>query len=172
MRRPILYPYRIFSGGAHSLAEALDTVCVYPNGKYRPRERHLIICWGAGTYPNWWHRVPRGARILNDPKDISVAINKLRTFEKLSRLSVSTPPWTTDRRKALEWQAADKVVICRNSLTGSEGRGIIVADIFTLNISAISGNSEFISSKAKSLILQRNASVVMLRKPPKNLKRK
>jgi len=128
MARPILYPYRIHSQGARALAEALDTIMVYPDGKYVPRNNHVIVCWGAGAFPNWWNRVPRGTPIVNNPREIGTAINKLRSFEKLSGLGVSCPPWTNNRVKALEWQAADKVVVARQNLTSSEGRGIVVAD--------------------------------------------
>ncbi len=125
--RPILFPYRIHSTGARALAKALNTICVYPDGQYHPKKAHTILCWGASSNPRWWHKTA-GATVLNPPHRIAIAINKLRTFEKLEKLGINTPPWTRDRVKALEWQAKERIVVCRKSLTSSAGRGIVVAD--------------------------------------------
>jgi len=124
---PIFYPYRIYSEGASVLAKELDTWLVYPNRNYIPKKRHLVICWGAGTYPNWWKRVPP-TQVLNSPGHILTAINKLRTFEAFKQLGISCPPWTTRRDVAVDWQSQGHIVVCRSSLTSSEGRGIVVAD--------------------------------------------
>ena len=128
MRRVILYPYKMYSDGARNLSGALNTVCVFPNGKYKPRDNHLIVCWGASAYPNWWQKVPQRATVINTPPRISIAINKLRTFEALGAARISVPQWTRDRMKALDWVKEDKVIVCRTSLTSSAGRGIVVAD--------------------------------------------
>ena len=128
MKRPILYPYRIASEGARRLAKALGTICVFPDGHYTPRPGHLILCWGAATFPNWWRKVPHGTEVVNSPKVVSIAINKLRTFEIFDNFKVSCPPWTSNRAKAVDWQGKDKIVVARKSLTSSEGRGIVIAD--------------------------------------------
>lgn len=128
MKKPILYPYRIFSGGARALAEALGTMCVYPDGHFRPRGHHYIIGWGSATMPNWARKIPPGTTWINRPAQISVAINKLRTFERLNNSGVRVPPYTTNRVKALEWIGNDGIVVARKSLTSSEGYGIVVCD--------------------------------------------
>ena len=129
--RPVFFPYRIYSESARILAEALDTYCVYPDGKYRPHKHDLVIVWGSGMLPNWWRLLSTVRKqYLNHPHQVLTAINKLRTFQRLEELKagVNLPKWTTSRVEALKWIDNEKTVVCRNNLTGSEGRGIVVCD--------------------------------------------
>lgn len=127
--RPILFPYQIGSEGAHALAEALDTICVYPNRRYRPKSNHLVVCWGGGQLPKWWPQTPgfEQRNVLNNPRYIRPAINKLSTLELLSAADVPTPVWTTSRAKALDLQGAGGIIVARKSLSGSGGAGIVIA---------------------------------------------
>lgn len=120
-RRAVIYPYKIGSESARELAKQLGTYCVYPDRKYRPRPNHIIIGWGAGVFPRWW---AAGHKILNDPSRVSIASNKLRTFEQLARVGVRVPDFSRLRADAQRWSAEGGTVVCRSSLSGSEGRGI------------------------------------------------
>lgn len=129
MKRPIIFPYNIGSVGAHELAKALDTICVYPNRSYRPKPNHLIVCWGGGQLPKWW---PRSVEfemnnVLNNPRFIRPAINKLATLEILQNSNVGIPEWTTSKQVAAGWHKKDGIVVARKSLSASEGRGIVVS---------------------------------------------
>jgi hypothetical protein len=125
MRKAVFYPYKMGSQGAHELADALGTFCVYPDKNYRPKAGHLIVNWGSAVFPRWW--TPGAARsTLNQPSQVGTAINKLRTFETLHRVGVRVPDFTRDRTQAVTWRDGGAVVVARMSLTGSEGRGIVL----------------------------------------------
>jgi glutathione synthase/RimK-type ligase-like ATP-grasp enzyme len=123
--KPIVYPYRVGSEGAKELAKALGTICVYPDRKYRPRNGHLIITWGASVFPRWWRE---DLRMLNLPSHVGTAQNKLRTFEALSRVGVRIPEFTRSPNEAQGWKHEGFLIVARQTLTGHEGRGIVLVD--------------------------------------------
>jgi len=125
--RAIIYPYKLGSQGAAELAAALNTKRVRSNGNYRPRNNHLIINWGNPRQPIWWNRANQ-LQVLNNPANVATAINKLRTFEVLTRLGVSVPLWTADRLIAQGWRTRGSVILARQSLTGSRGSGIVLVE--------------------------------------------
>lgn len=117
-----IYPYKLGSESARALATALDTVCVKPDGKYRPRTNDLIVNWGNSHMPTTWHF--DNAEMLNHPNFVRDAVNKLRTFEILQRCNVPTPEWTEHNSFARRWLADGHIVVERHNLTGSKGSGI------------------------------------------------
>lgn len=129
MKRIILWPYKMGSQGCKNLAQELDALRVFSNGRYRPRENHLIINWGnGGAYsPNWWLQA-RAEQILNFPDKVATAANKLLTFNAfLEAGDVSFPDYTQRMDVAEEWIHQGKRVYCRTKLTGKGGDGIVVA---------------------------------------------
>lgn len=126
-KRIKIFPYNLGSESARSLARELETVCVKPDGKYRPYPNHLIVNWGNSRSPTTWHM--DAVEVLNHPNFVADAVNKLRTLEILRTVGVPTPEWTTDREVALEWESEGETIFERHSLTGSKGDGIrVVAD--------------------------------------------
>lgn len=124
--RPIVFPWSMASSGARDLARALGALRVHPHGRYRPRPSDTVIGWGASQAPSW--RAP----ILNDPSAVALAVDKLATFQALSRVGVALPPWTESIEEARNWLSATgrvlKVrVFCRTKLRGHSGDGIVVA---------------------------------------------
>ena len=134
-KRLVVYPYRLSSGSARSIARAFKTICVRPNGTYRPRSGDVIVNWGNSVTPSWWLNWCReNAQLLNKPEHVVVASDKRRTFEKLAQLPGDLlPEWTTNRDTAKQWLThpiygrLKNAVVCRTLTRASEGRGIVLA---------------------------------------------
>lgn len=123
-------PYKMGSKGATLLAEGLRMAgekCfkVFPNKNYVPRPLHTIINWGSGDAPNW--DVESARRILNHPYYVRGASNKLTAFRALEAAGVSIPPFTTERREALNMME-EGLVVARTKLQGHSGEGIVICD--------------------------------------------
>lgn len=127
MKKIKIYPYKLGSEGARSLAAALDTICVKPDGRYRPRVNDLIINWGNSTIPNWYGQTEI-EQTLNHPLNVAQAVNKLTTLRILQGNSVPTPEWTTSFSLAQEWIDQGETVVERHNLTGSKGNGIRIVN--------------------------------------------
>lgn len=123
MKRIRIYPYKLGSESSRALSTELDSLCVKPDGRYRPRVNDMIVNWGNSEVPSWdATTIP----FLNNPIAVGYAVNKLRTFELLRRFNVPTPEWTTDKWEALRWHSDGETVVERHNLTGSKGDGIMV----------------------------------------------
>lgn len=68
-------------------------------------------------------------RIVNPMDRVSVAGNKLLTFEKLKDVDgISIPTFTTDRSVAESWLRDGIDVVCRTQLRGHSGAGIVLSN--------------------------------------------
>jgi hypothetical protein len=123
--RFIIYPYNMVSNSARELAKALNTKRVLPDGSYKPKQHHVVITWGNHERPEWWNYEVFWT--LNSPGTVSIARNKLLTFNKLKEADVSIPQFTTKRSVANEWIGSGVTVLERHSLTGSRGNGIVLS---------------------------------------------
>lgn len=124
MKRIRIYPYKVGSESARALATELDSLCVKPDGTYRPRANDLIVNWGNGTIPETWSI--NTVEHLNHPICVRHAVNKLHTFEILTREGLPTPEWTTNPIQAQIWLNSGDPVVERHNLTGSKGDGVVV----------------------------------------------
>jgi hypothetical protein len=126
MGRIVIFPYKIASASSRGIADALqrnngkNTIRVYPNRRYTSRVDDLIVNWGNSREPQWAYNPEQ---ILNKPSAVALAVNKLRTFEKLSEAGVRTVPWTVDIDEARQWHD----IVERHTLTGSGGAGIRIS---------------------------------------------
>lgn len=120
--KPIVYPYKMGSQSAKALAKGLGALRVYPDRNYKNKQDHLVINWGNSTVP-WW--ITNDTKMLNLPMCVRTACNKLDTFRVLASAGVSIPEFTTVISSAREWEG---VVVCRTTLTGHAGRGIVIAE--------------------------------------------
>lgn len=120
MSRAKLYPYKMGSHSASSLAEKLGIKQIKHTGAAL-QVRGLVINWGASAIARTVHT----AALLNDPFMVRRAGNKLTAFQELSRdETINLPLWTTDAEVAKTYG----VVVCRTVLNGHSGRGIVVAE--------------------------------------------
>jgi glutathione synthase/RimK-type ligase-like ATP-grasp enzyme len=122
MKRIRIYPYKLYSEGARALATALDTICVKPDGRYRPRVNDLIINWGNSSLPVSWNI--GATEILNYPLSVRIAVNKLDTLSTLLEANVPTVEWTCARSTADRWLSQGETIVERHNLTGTKGGGI------------------------------------------------
>lgn len=117
-----LYAYKNGSASAKSLCEALNIKRIKHEGK----KIHIpfLINWGASAIK----RAITADVILNEPQYVSIASNKLKTFNILSEAGVSIPLFTQDIEEAKKWIREGKSVVCRTKLNGHSGEGIVIAE--------------------------------------------
>lgn len=115
-----IHPYKQGSKSAKTLAESIGGKVLKIDGtsKYRPRPGDIVINWGSSRCPDYGQ-----AKILN--KNITVAQNKLLTFQKLRESNVSIPEFYTN---ADEIPEEAYPIVCRTILGGHSGAGIVIAD--------------------------------------------
>ena len=115
-----VYAYNQGSRSAKALARALNgRVLLRRGSKYRRRPEDLIINWGAADSPF------NGPRVANQPDAIKDASNKLTCLKTLKEAGVRVPPFWT-RKQDIPDDAFP--IVCRKLLTGSGGRGIVIAE--------------------------------------------
>ena len=120
-----ILPYSRHSASAKLLAEALGCVRLRPeNSTYSYTPGDIVILWGKPPTPYRW---ARENNVVNRYYAVCDALNKLRTFHILSQKGVSIPEYTVDIDEAKK-MAETGPVVCRKTLTGSEGEGIVIAE--------------------------------------------
>lgn len=128
MRRKRVYisPYHM-GGSARDLARAIGARRIRVEGsRYRPRTTDVVVNWGRSSLPF------RGARVLNEPENVAIAINKVQCLTLLSHNHVPTVEWTTDYETAESWwgdgtdEDTTPTVVQRNTITGRGGEGIVL----------------------------------------------
>ena len=121
-----VYPYKMTSGSAKALAKGLNVKRVYADGSYYHYNNHTIINWGSSTVPEWYD-ISKWYKWLNLPSKVALASNKLYTLAELDNASVSIPLYTTNINVAKDWIDEGRIAVCRKTLTGHSGQGIIIA---------------------------------------------
>lgn len=117
-----IFPYKFNSKSAKLLSKGLEALRIKPTySNYIPKTTDLIINWGSTTIP----RYLRGT-ILNSNSSVALAINKLKTFQKFSEFEISCPEYCTDTETATQWTKEGHKVYGRLTVTGSQGKGIII----------------------------------------------
>ena len=111
------------SNSAKTLAESLEVRRIRSNRIPTFRGRRLFINWGNRF------AVPNNVRVLNDPRAVAVAANKLSAWNAIgvATAGIPIPQYTTEQRVAQDWTARSKV-LARSTATGSGGDGITVVD--------------------------------------------
>lgn len=91
---------------------------------YQPRWSDYVINWGCSKEWNWINQTKKHGNVIS--------VNKLEFFQQVSFWNekcdpseeVNIPEWTTDVEKARQMGT----VLCRTTLNGHSGAGIILAD--------------------------------------------
>lgn len=125
-----IYPYKFGSESARLLAMALTSLVgsvvrrVRPNGNYSPKGTSRVVGWGCYSEPAW----SKPTQFLNRPSQVAVARNKITAFQKLQG-KVPIPEWTLEKTVARQWWGKGERVLCRKSLTGCGGAGIVISKV-------------------------------------------
>lgn len=121
MKALTILPYKPKSSGARMLARGLR-IHRMPSPDLI-RGGHHVINWGGSKW-----QPPVACKVFNRPAQVSVAVNKLRSFEHFKDAGVNTPEWTVNPETAIGWARNGNAVVCRTLLEASEGKGAYVAD--------------------------------------------
>lgn len=125
-----LYPYKVGSESATSLAELLNILRIRPEGTYVPKLGHKILGWGNSQTPVWMDQaLRRGVTILNKPSAVNMAANKFTAFQALQAGGIAIPKFTTDMVTAQTWLRTGHTVVERHELRGNSGEGIRIVNL-------------------------------------------
>lgn len=113
--------YRRFSKSSQILRYAFGQRLRPVRPELTPKGTEIVLNWGCSkSKPN------ARCRFLNKPESVFLAVNKLRTFNKLSEAGVSIPEFTTDVNAAKAWLEDGKKVLARKLLESHSGNGVVV----------------------------------------------
>jgi glutathione synthase/RimK-type ligase-like ATP-grasp enzyme len=124
-----IYPYKAGSAGVKELCKSLNAKQIkLKSSRYVPRKHHITINWGSHEILGSILNDPF-FKILNHPRAVDIARNKLTTFEVLQDHDVPIPDFTRDKEKAVGWLLGPKEgkgtgVLVRKLLGASRGQGI------------------------------------------------
>jgi glutathione synthase/RimK-type ligase-like ATP-grasp enzyme len=98
-----------------------------PNPSFRARPWTRLLNWGNSRAPvGFADSIP----VSNSFAAVAVASNKLSTFQALeNKDEIRIPDWTTDMGVAREWISSGLTVLCRRTLSGHSGAGIVLASL-------------------------------------------
>lgn len=119
---PNIYPYNHNSNSAKELSKALGVKRIKHTGKALKVES--FINWGASKID----REIEAAIIINNPKAVGIASDKLLSFRKFKEAGVCTPEFTESQEEASKWLAEGFVVVARTKLRAHSGEGIVIHD--------------------------------------------
>lgn len=119
-----MYSYNMGSEGATNLARELGIRKIrHENSKFKGGLNKTVINWGSSNLPPEVMK----SKVINDPKAVAIAANKLSFFQAVKD-KVSIPPFTTDLQEAIKWTADNFIVCARQKLTGSGAEGLVLMD--------------------------------------------
>lgn len=117
-KRVRVLPYKQGSRGAKALANSLGgRVLKLEGSKFVPRFSDLIINWGNSALAD-------RATVNRDGTKLERATNKLLFFKHLKGKGLTPDFWTN--REEIPDEAFP--IVCRTTLTGHSGAGIVIAD--------------------------------------------
>lgn len=120
-----ILPYKEGSESAKNLALSINAKLLRSTEGKQKLFKSSIINWG-----NSKRFVGSLGRLLNHPKAVRNAVNKLTAFKILQAKGVSIPEFTEDHEVALQWLENEEWVVCRNLLESHSGQGIVLAKTF------------------------------------------
>ncbi len=125
-----LYSSNPRSQGARRLARELGCRRIrHRNSRFkahRGRRGPHVVNWGASQLPGWSYRLEQMGCILNAPRAVERASNKLAFFHDMRETDL-TPKHTQGDKNAQNWLRDGHKVVCRTLLNASGGRGIVIA---------------------------------------------
>lgn len=130
MMKLAIYPYKRGSQSARDLARALGVKRIqHKNSTFSAYNRitglqKTVINWGSSSLPDEVMR----AKVWNYPQHVLKASDKRHTLRTLTEQGLSTLEWTTDCEEAQGWADEGHIVVCRQTVNGHSGQGIILYD--------------------------------------------
>ena len=118
-----LYPYNPGSASAKALAKALGIKRLKREGN--PVKVDVLLNWGCSAQ-NFQRQVDYQG-VLNIPGAVSVASNKLQSFNALKG-NASIPEFTESLEEAKKWLAEGVTIVERHKLTGHSGEGVRIVE--------------------------------------------
>lgn len=128
-------PYKSFSGGARALAIRA--------GILRATKKQVEKHGSFGIIINWGNSQRRfdNAQYINTPEAVSLASDKIKSYERFTESGTPCPAYTTDQKAARTWLETSassdgratknpepsSTILCRKLTKGSGGRGIVLA---------------------------------------------
>lgn len=115
-----VYPYRYECDNAIMLKNRLGGMRIKLQGsvyKHDP-DRHIIVNWGNSKCPY------SGLNVVNQPFNVSLAVNKSTSFDIFRNAGVPTLEITRHKPLADQWVKDGHSVIGRTQLKGNNGAGI------------------------------------------------
>lgn len=119
MKKAVILSYSRTSESARLLADYLEGRFTYYGTDLTHNE--VLINWGAGMSDVSWQE-----GWLNKPQAIRRAVDKLLTFKFLEDHGVSHPIWTHDPDRVRQWLQIGKIVLARQTASGTGGEGISI----------------------------------------------
>lgn len=132
-----ILPYKLGSKTAKDLAAILGVPRLHHNptkSKFRYNYADLVYNYGNGNTDFGWLKNIPSKYLLNHPRYVGVASNKIKAFQALQQAiekgtytDIAIPDWTVSKAVAIEWAKEGHVVYCRQLTRASQGKGIVVA---------------------------------------------
>ena len=121
-----IYPYLAFSKSAKLLSQTLGIRRIRrENSKFSGGRTKRVMNWGAVELPAEIQK----CNVINPAVCVAMASNKLALFTLLEEKDEARIPEFTQYREVAEgWAEDGDVVVCRTLLSGSSGRGIVIAN--------------------------------------------
>lgn len=113
------------SNGMKTILSHLSKRVLKVTGNKKYRYPKMVFNWGKSEAPEKYQNVPK-SKWINCPYNVSLAVDKLKTFNILSNYGVSIPAYTTSLEIAEKWLRQGHTVLQRNYLNSSQGKGIRV----------------------------------------------
>jgi glutathione synthase/RimK-type ligase-like ATP-grasp enzyme len=112
------------SNGAKALAGLPGFLRLRDGRFHKVRHTDWVINWGVSkSLPQ-----PLDCNLVQKPKVVALATDKLIAFKAFAAANVSCVPWTTSYAKVEEWLDNRKTVVARKVLTGHSGNGIVIIE--------------------------------------------
>jgi hypothetical protein len=131
-KRVIIVPYKMYSGAAKALTQALHDALNIPvlkvstaSTKYQPRWTDYVINWGCSKEWPWINTTEKNGnqRCVNKLTFLEVIDSHNQVFKDKF---VNIPEWTTDPTVVKNWLIGNDTVCARTILNGHSGNGLLI----------------------------------------------
>lgn len=117
-------PFADASSSARELSKALKWRRIRREGSnFQGNRETTVINWGCGSVSDEVSK----CNIINDPRLVRAAANKLSFFKNVSK-AARVPPFTTELSEVQKWLEEGSLVVGRTDLNGRSGTDIVFID--------------------------------------------